>query len=141
MPEQSREVNQQVWWYGSLTLEGGAFLIAASWERRGERLTVCETKFVTQLSNLVRLEWVKAASIGIVVNNDAKDFCNMAKIFELEELMKSVPEKLNVIEMSNENQVINVDREDDSAISCVEAKCTVHLILVTWPRSLSLKCS
>jgi len=52
----------------------------------------------------------------------------MAKIFELEVLMKSLLEKLNVIEMSNENQVINVDREDYSAISCVEEKCTVHLI-------------
>jgi len=31
--------------------------------------------------------------------------------------------------MSNENQVINVDGEDDSGISCVEAKRTVHLIL------------
>jgi len=47
--------------------------------------------------------------------------------------MKSHLEKLNVVEMSNENQVINVDREDDSAISvisCVEAKSTVHLSLV-----------
>jgi len=44
--------------------------------------------------------------------------------------MKSLLEKLNVVEMSNENQVINVDGENDSAISCVEAKRSVHLILV-----------
>jgi len=48
----------------------------------------------------------------------------MTEIFELEALMKSLLEKLDVVEMSNENQVINVDREDDSAISCVEAKRT-----------------
>jgi len=36
----------------------------------------------------------------------------------------------NVIEMSNKNQVINIDREDDSMISCVKAKRTEHLILV-----------
>jgi len=56
--------------------------------------------------------------------------CDTAKIFELEALMKSLLEKLDVIEISNENQVINVDGEDDSAISCVEAKRTMHLILV-----------
>jgi len=61
--------------------------IAASWERRGERLTVCET--VTQLSDLVRLEQIKGASIRIIVNGDAKDSCDMARIFELEVLMKS----------------------------------------------------
>jgi len=44
------------------------------------------------------------------VNGDAKDSCDTAKIFELEALMKSLLEKLNVIEMSNENQVINADR-------------------------------
>jgi len=120
--------------YGSLTLEGGVvsndIKIAASWEWRGERLTVCETEFITQLSDLVRLEQIKGASIGIIVNGDVKDSCDTAKIFELEALMKSLLEKLNVVEMSNENQVINVDGEEDSAISCVEAKRTVHLILV-----------
>jgi len=85
---------------------------------------------VTQLSNLVRLEQIEGASIRIVVNGDAKDSCDMAKIFELEVLMKSLLEKLDVVEMSNENQVINVDGEDNSAISCVEAKRTLHLILV-----------
>jgi len=64
------------------------------------------------------------------VNGDAKDSCDMAEIFELQVLMKSLLEKLNVIEMSNKNQVVNVDGEDDSVICCVEAKLTVHLILV-----------
>jgi len=44
--------------------------------------------------------------------------------------MKSLLEKLDVVEMSNENQVINVDREDDSVISYIEAKLTMHLIIV-----------
>jgi len=70
--------------------------------------TACETKFITQLSNLVRLEQIKGASIGIVVNSDAKDSCDMAKIFELEVFMKSLLEKLDVVEMSNKNQVINM---------------------------------
>jgi len=52
--------------------------IAASWEWRGQRLTVCETEFVTQLSDLVRLEQIKGASIGIAVNGDAKDSCDTA---------------------------------------------------------------
>jgi len=85
---------------------------------------------VTKLSNLVRLEQIKGASIGIIVNGDGKDSCETAEIFELEALMKSLLEKLNVVEMSNKNQVVKVDGEDDSAVSCVEAKCTVHLILV-----------
>jgi len=39
------------------------------------------------------------------VNSDAKDSCETAKIFELEALMKSLLEKLDVVEMSNKNQV------------------------------------
>jgi len=98
----------------SATANALSVRIAASWEQRGERLTVCETEFVTKLSNLVRLEQIEGASIRIVVNSDTKDSCDMAEIFELEALMKSLLEKLNVVEMSNENQVINVYREDDS---------------------------
>jgi len=64
------------------------------------------------------------------VSCDAKDSCDTAEILELEVLMKSLLKKLNVVEMSNENQVINVDGEDDSAFSCVEAKPTVHPILI-----------
>jgi len=93
-------------------------------------LTVCETKFVTELSNLVRLEQIEGASIGTVVNVDAKDSCDTAEIFELEALMKSLLEKLNVVEMYNKNQVIKVDGEYHSSICCVEVKLTVHLILV-----------
>jgi len=104
--------------------------IAATWEQRGVGLTVCDTEFVTKLSHLFRLEKIEGASIRIIVNSDAKDSYDTAEIFELEALMKSLLEKLDVIEMSNENEVINVDREDDSAISCVEAKHTMHLILV-----------
>jgi len=54
----------------------------------------------------------------------------MSKIFELEALIKSLLEKLDLVEMSNENQFINVDGEDNSAINCVEAKPTMYLILV-----------
>jgi len=103
-------------------------------EQKGERLTVCETKFVTKLSPLVRLEQIEGASVGIVVNSDAKDSCDTAEIFELEELiLKSLLEKLNVVEMSNKNQVINIDGEDDSVMSCVQAKHTVHFILIVIP--------
>jgi len=37
------------------------------------------------------------------VNGDAKDSCDMAEIFELGALMKSLLEKLDIVEMSNEN--------------------------------------
>jgi len=50
------------------------------------------------------------------VNGDAKDSCDTAKIFELEALMKSLLEKPNVVEMSNKNQFVNIDGEDDSVI-------------------------
>jgi len=46
----------------------------------------------------------------------------MAKIFAFEALMKSLLKKLDFVEMSNKNQVVHVDGEDDSASSCVEAK-------------------
>jgi len=118
--------------YRSLTLRG-VVLMTSRLQPAGsgeERLTVCETKFVTKLSNLVRLEQIKGASIGINRKSDAKDSYDKAEIFELEALMKSLLEKLNVVEMSNKNQVVNLDGEDDSVVCCVEEKCTVHLILV-----------
>jgi len=129
MPEQSREVHHQCGGMGAF--EGGVVSMTSRLQPAGsgeERDLQSVTKFVTQLSNLVRLEQIEGARI--IVNSDAKDSCDMAKIFELEALMKSHLEKLDVIEMSNENEVINVDREDDGVISCVKAKRTVHLILV-----------
>jgi len=120
-----------MWRNGSLILEGGVVSMTSrlqpsgSGEERGS-----QSVRPNLLSNLVRLEQIKGASIGIIVNGDAKDSCDMAKIFQLEVLIKSLLEKLNIVEMSNENQVINVDREDDSVISCVEAKHTVHLIII-----------
>jgi len=110
---------------GSLTLEGEVLSVKSRLQPAGsgERGLQSETKSV-------KLKQIKGASIGIVVNGAAKDSCDMAEIFELEAHMKSLLEKLNVVEMSNKNQVINVDGEDDSVVSCVEAKCTVHLILV-----------
>jgi len=94
---------------------------AGSGEERGLPPEFCD---------LVRLEQIEGGSIEILVNGDAKHSCDMAKIFELEVVLNSLLEKLDVIEMSNKNQVINLDGEDNSAVSCVEAKCTVQLILV-----------
>jgi len=83
-----------MWWYGSLTLEGGVISTRSRLQPAGRE--------------------------------EERGF----KIFELEVLMKFLLEKLDVVEMSNKNQVINIDGEDNSVISCVEAKCTVHLIFI-----------
>jgi len=64
-----------------------------------------ERGLLSEFGNLVRLEQIEDASIEIVVNGDAKHSCDMAKIFELEVLLNSLLEKLDVIEMSNKNQV------------------------------------
>jgi len=40
------------------------------------------------------------SSIRILVNGDVKDSCDTAEIFEFEALMKSLLEKLNVVEVS-----------------------------------------
>jgi len=95
---------------------------------------------VTQLSNLVRLEQIEGASIRIIVNSDAKDSCDTAEIFELEVLMKSLLEMLNVVEVSKKNQVINEFGGTDCKplSSLLPAGCNLYIIKTTPPSSVKL---
>jgi len=60
------------------------------------------------------------------VDSDAKNSCDVAKVLQLEVLMELLLEEFDVIEMSNEDEVINIDGEDDSAIPHIEMECAVH---------------
>jgi len=86
----------------------------------------CKTESEEEFALTPFLFLLEMSTIGRSITNISKG----SKLSFHKQSRQSLLEKLDAIEISNENEVINVDREDDSAISCVEAKCTVHLILI-----------